>query len=325
MARARAVAAPVLSRQLRQEPLDPAVRVERLSRRFGPVVALEDATLEVPRGAITGVLGPNGAGKTTMLRILLGLIAPDAGRVEVLGRDPLTDGTAIRAACGAVFEHDGLYERLSGRENLEFHARIRRLPDRADRVREGLARADLQAHADRPAGEYSRGMRRRLAMARALLHEPTLLLLDEPSAGLDPRARAAMHDQLAGLAEAGRTILLATHDLAEAESLCSAAVVLHAGRVVASGATEELRAASDVIVRGRGLDDGALVHLAAAADVVSVEPAGEDEVRLRLATGATPTNAIAALLRAGAEIEEVRRERPSIESVFLALTKDVAR
>jgi ABC-2 type transport system ATP-binding protein len=283
-----------------------------------------DAELEVARGTITGLLGPNGAGKTTMLRILLGLIAPDAGRVEVLGLDPLTDGTAVRAACGAVFEHDGLYERLSGRENLEFHARIRRLPDRAGRVREGLAHVDLQAHADRPAGDYSRGMRRRLALARALLHEPALLLLDEPSAGLDPSARAAMHDQLAGLAAAGRTILLATHDLAEAESLCSAVVVLHGGRVVASGSTDELRSASDVIIRGRGLGDGALRSLAV-ADVVSAEFAGEDEIRLRLAPGATPTNAIAALLRAGAEIEEVRRERPSIETVFLALTRDAAR
>jgi ABC-2 type transport system ATP-binding protein len=325
MACARAVAAPVLIGRRPQEPLDPAVRVERLSRRFGPVAALADADLAVPRGTITGLLGPNGAGKTTMLRILLGLIAPDKGRVEVLGRDPVTDGTAVRAACGAVFEHDGLYERLSGRENLEFHARIRRLPDRAERVREGLACADLEAHADRPAGDYSRGMRRRLALARALLHEPALLLLDEPSAGLDPRARAAMHDRLAGLAAAGRTIVLATHDLAEAQSLCTAVVVLHAGRVVASGATDELPAASDVIIRGRGLGDEALRSLAGADDVVSAETAGDEEIRLRLTAGATPTNAIAALLRAGVEIEEVRREQPSIEAVFLALTGDAAR
>jgi ABC-2 type transport system ATP-binding protein len=325
MAGARAVAAPVLIGPPRQEPLDPAIRVERLSRRFGPVLALANADLEVPRGTITGLLGPNGAGKTTMLRILLGLIAPDAGRVEVLGRDPIQEGTAVRAACGAVFEHDGLYERLSGRENLEFHARIRRLPDRAERVREGLARADLEAHGERPAGDYSRGMRRRLAMARALLHEPALLLLDEPSAGLDPRARAVMHDQLAGLAAAGRTIVLATHDLAEAESLCSAIVVLHAGRVVASGATDEPRAASDVIIRGRGLGDVALRSLARAVDVVSAEIAGDEAIRLRLTVGATPTSAIAALLRAGVEIEEVRRERPSIETVFLALTGDATR
>lgn len=325
MAGARAVAAPVLSGPPQQEPLDPAVRVERLSRRFGPVVALADADLHVPRGTITGLLGPNGAGKTTLLRILLGLIAPDAGGVEVLGRDPMQDGTAVRAACGAVFEHDGLYERLSGRENLEFHARIRRLPDRAERVREGLARADLEAHADRPAGDYSRGMRRRLAVARALLHEPALLLLDEPSAGLDPRARAAMHDQLAALAAAGRTIVLATHDLAEAESLCSAVVVLHAGRVVASGSTAELRAAPDVVIRGRGLGDEALRRLAGVAGVVAAESTGDEEIRLRLTAGATPTNAIAALLRAGVEIEEVRRERPSIETVFLALTGDAAR
>jgi ABC-2 type transport system ATP-binding protein len=251
MAGPRAATSPALSRRSEEQPLYATVRVERLSRSFGPVKALADASFEVPRGAITGLLGVNGAGKTTMLRILLGLIAPDAGRVDVLGRDPIREGTAVRTACGAVLEYDGLYERLSGRENLEFHARIRHLPNRAERVAEGLARFGLEAHGHRPAGEYSRGMRRRLALARALLHDPPLLLLDEPTSGLDPRARSAIREQLSGLAATGRTILLATHDLAEAESLCAAAVVLHAGRVVASGPMNALRPNSVVVVRGR--------------------------------------------------------------------------
>lgn len=323
MADASAASSPTLSRPAREQPLDPAVRVERLSRSFGPVVAIEDATLEAPSGAITGLLGTNGAGKTTMLRILLGLISPDAGRVRVLGRDPTTDGTAVRTDCGTVLEHDGLYERLSGRENLEFHARIWRLPDRARRIDDSLARFELDEHADRPSGDYSRGMRRRLALIRALLHDPPLLLLDEPTAGLDPRARAVIHERLTGLADTGRTILLATHDLAEAESLCHNVAVMHAGHIVFSGPTAQLHAASDVVISGHGLGERARRAVADLDSVLAVETTG-GELRLRLATASTPTSAIAALLRAGAEIEEVRRERPSLEKVFFELTQNAA-
>jgi ABC-2 type transport system ATP-binding protein len=226
-----------------------ALRTDRLTREFGAVRALDALDLEVPAGAIFGFLGPNGSGKTTTIRLLLGLLEPTAGRAEVLGLDPLRNGDALRARTGALLEHDGLYERLTARENLEFHARIAGLerPARRARIEELLRRTGLWERRDDPVGEWSRGMKQKLALARALLARPALVLLDEPTAGLDPVAAAALREELARLArEEGTTVFLTTHLLGEAERLCSLVAILRRGRLVAMGPPDRLRPGADL-------------------------------------------------------------------------------
>jgi ABC-2 type transport system ATP-binding protein len=202
-----------------------AIRIEQLSRTFqvgsGTVTALSELSLEIQRGAIFAFLGPNGAGKTTTVRLLLGLLEPTAGGAHVLGHDVRTDAARIREKSGALLEHDGLYERLTALDNLEFYGRAWRLPraERRQRARELLERFGLWERRMDAVNAWSRGMKRKLALGRALLHRPAVVFLDEPTAGLDPGSAAALRDDLAGLASGeGATIFLNTHNLAEAES-----------------------------------------------------------------------------------------------------------
>ena len=178
-----------------------AIRTEHLTCDFGAVRALDDVSLEVPAGIVFGFLGPNGSGKTTTIRLLLGLLEPTGGHAAVLGLDTHTQAAAVRARCGALLEHDGLYERLSAAENLDYYGRIWRIPGpvRAQRIRELLDHVGLwERRADR-VGTWSRGMKQKLAVARALLHQPEVVFLDEPTASLDPVAAAALREDLARL------------------------------------------------------------------------------------------------------------------------------
>ena len=178
---------------------DRAIRVDALVRSFGVLRAVDELTLEVPTGIIFGFLGPNGAGKTTTINLLLGLLEPTSGRAEVLGFDPWTRGEEVRGRTGAVLEHTGVYEQLSAEENLEFYGRVWRIPTDARRARihELLTAMDLWDRRREKAGTWSRGMQQRLALARALLHRPSLLFLDEPTAGLDVMAATSVRDDLA--------------------------------------------------------------------------------------------------------------------------------
>ena len=223
---------------------DPAIRIEHLTRDFPAVRAVDDLTFEVPAGVVFGFLGPNGSGKTTTIRLLLGLLEPTAGRAEVLGYDVRDAAGEIRERTGALLEHSGLYERLTAWDNLEFFGRIWRIPPevRADRIRELLDHVGLWERRKEAVGGWSRGMKQKLAVARALLHRPQLIFLDEPTAGLDPLAAAALRKDLAGLAASeGVTVFLTTHNLSEAEKLCSLVAVIRDGRLLALGAPGELR------------------------------------------------------------------------------------
>jgi len=174
-------------------PTEPAIRAEKLTRVFGAVRALDGLDLEVPPGIVFGFLGPNGAGKTTTIRLLLGLLEPSGGRAAVLGLDTRSGADGIRDRSGALLEHHGLYERLSAEDNLAFYARAWRLSGdaRRRRIRELLESLGLWERRAEPVGRWSRGMKQKLAVARALLHRPSLLFLDEPTAGLDPWPRRA--------------------------------------------------------------------------------------------------------------------------------------
>jgi ABC-2 type transport system ATP-binding protein len=219
----------------------PAVEVDAVRRAFGTVQALDGVSLEVGAGEVVGLLGHNGAGKTTTVRLLLGILAPDGGATRVLGRDPLRDGPEVRRSIGLVSATPGVDERLTARQNLDFAARVYGVPD-AGRHDELLDRFGLGDRADDRVASFSTGMRQRLALARALLHDPPLLLLDEPTAALDPVVSREVRSTVAQLAREGRSVLLCSHNLTEAQALCDRVVVLEQGRVIAQGAPPALAA-----------------------------------------------------------------------------------
>ena len=211
--------------------LDPAIRVEKLTKRFGSCTAVDGISLEIPTGRIFGFLGPNGAGKTTTINLLLGLMEPTSGRAEVLGCDSRTSGDAIRESTGALLEHTGLYEQLTAAENLEFYGRAYRMraPDRQARIEELLGEMGLWDRRDDRVGVWSRGMKQRLALARASVSPSLSLFLDEPTAGLDVVAANEVRKELETLsAREGITVFLTTHNMAEAERICDRVAVIRA-------------------------------------------------------------------------------------------------
>jgi ABC-2 type transport system ATP-binding protein len=198
---------------------EPAIKLEKITRDFGSVRAVDELSLEVPAGVIYGFLGPNGAGKTTTINLLLGLLEPTAGRVQVLGFDTVSSSEAIRARTGALLEHTGVYEQMSAEDNLEFYGRAYEMDsgDRKTRIKELLVGMGLWDRRKERAGHWSRGMKQKLALARALLHRPQLVLLDEPTAGLDVMAAKMVREDLAALvAREGVTVFLTTHNMMEA-------------------------------------------------------------------------------------------------------------
>ncbi|MBA2280261.1 MAG: ABC transporter ATP-binding protein [Acidimicrobiia bacterium] len=218
-----------------------AVRGWRPGRPKEVIHALRGVDLEVPAGTVHGVIGPNGSGKSTLLRVLATLVLADTGRATVAGHDVVDDPMAVRRSIGlSTGEERGVYWRLTARQNLEFAAALHRLPDAAERVPTALAEAGLADVADRPVSGFSQGMARRLGLARAMLHRPPVLLLDEPTRSLDPVAREDFHAAALGVRDRlGVTVLITTHDLAEAASICDEVSILHAGRVVGRTATDD--------------------------------------------------------------------------------------
>lgn len=307
--------------------METAISTEDLTRRFGDVVAVDGLTLHVPRGIIFGFLGPNGSGKTTTIRLLLGLLEPTAGRAEVLGFDTQAQADRIRERTGALLEHTGLYERLSAHENLFFYARIYGLSvgERAARIEELLRHLGLWERRHDLVATWSRGMRQKLAVARALLHRPALIFLDEPSAGLDPVATAALHEDLSSLAaREGVTVFLTTHNLAEAERLCAQVGVIRQGRLLAVDSPANLRSQSGaptIEVWGAGFGEEVLTTLRALPGVEGAEVQGSRLViQAGEEVGTAAVNRI--LVMAGAEVSEIRRGQASLEDVFLTLVQE---
>jgi len=230
-----------------------AIETTDLTKRYGDVLALDGVSLAVEAGTSFGLLGTNGAGKSSLFKLLVGHLTPDAGTVEVAGRDVTTAGHELREVVGYVPEHAGFPAALTGREVLTFQARLRGLPakSRADRVEAALGTVGLSDAADRRVGGYSNGMNRRLALGSALLARPKLLLLDEPTAGLDPLGVEEFHRIVDRLRrEEGLTVVVTTHVLSEVETLCDDAAVLHDGELLFTGSVDELREVSDGSLEG---------------------------------------------------------------------------
>jgi len=304
-----------------------AIRIENITRDFDTVRAVDGLSLEVPPGIIFGLLGPNGAGKTTIIYLLLGLLEPTSGRAEVLNFDTQTQADEVRARCGALLEHPGLYEQMSAEDNLEFYGRIWRMPasKRQARIKELLTHMGVWERRKERVGTWSKGMKQRLALARAMLHRPPLIFLDEPTAGLDVVSAVMVRDDLEALAaREGVTVFLTTHNMAEAERLCSQVAVIREGKLMAIGHPDELRAQAGgprLEIIGRGFDDNVLNLLRAHVDVVAAEVENE-RLTIDLREGVDAAQIVSLVVSAGIQVEEVHRGRPSLEEVFLTLMEE---
>jgi len=304
-------------------PSPPAVELDGVVRTFGELRALDGVTLSVEAGEVVGLLGHNGAGKTTTVRLLTGILAADAGSVRIHGMDPLVDGPAVRRATGVVSAVPAVDGRLTAIQNLRFVAEVFDV-DRDDgerRARELLARFGLSDRAEDEVEGFSSGMRQRLALARALLPDPSLLLLDEPTSALDPVASRDVRDLIERFAgERSRSVLLCSHNLVEVQQLCDRVVILEHGRVIAEGPPATLAAELAVgrlrleVERahapraGRLLEAAGLPFEASGGRIVLTRPGGVDVPDL-----------IAELVAAGVRLYAVTPEDASLEDVYLAL------
>ena len=294
----------------------PAIRVGGLHKTYGRTHALQGLDFDVPSGKLTGFLGPNGAGKTTTFRAILGLTRPDAGDVEILGLPVPSRLPEIVKRVGVIVEEPGLIRALTGRTNLSIAADT--LGFGHGRIDELLDFVGLTADAGRKAGDYSKGMRQRLALAAAMLGDPELLLLDEPLDGLDPAGQHAFRARLRDLTADGKTVVVSSHDLADIEALADYVIVIDRGRLVTQGPLETLLGGGNTRVRVDGATAAGGLLTDAGFEVQ------EDHLGLIVLSG-DGASIVRVLTDAGIYPTEVRPERSTLESVFLGLTGTTVR
>jgi ABC-2 type transport system ATP-binding protein len=313
------------------DPADGGIIVDRARKSFGTVEALRGVDLRVPPGSIVALLGPNGAGKTTLVRIITTLTPPDAGTVTVAGHGTATDPGAARAALASVAQHVRTDPYLTGREYLTMIARLRGVPHDGARRRADdlLDLVELQAVADRQIATYSGGMQRRLALAAGLTGDPTVVVLDEPTTGIDPASRLAIWAQITELRDRGLAVLLTTQQLDEADRLADTVVIIDEGRVIAEGTPEDLksRLAFDVItvqVPPEAVRPATAALRAFAEHAVDPTPSA-GVIRARVAAGRHAVAEIVRRLdRAGIPTLGIEVRRPSLDDAFVALTGQAA-
>ena len=303
----------------------PAVVATDLVKTFKAVHALDGVSFEVPRGTVLGLLGPNGAGKTTAVRVLTTLLHPDSGHAEVAGVDVLADPRAARRVIGLAGQSAAVDEALTGRENLQLVGRLNHLDKSVcrDRATALLTQFELDDAADRALKTYSGGMRRRLDLAAALVAEPPVLFLDEPTTGLDPRSRNDLWAVIEGLVAGGTTVLLTTQYLEEADRLADRICVVDHGRVIAEGSAAELKGRLGGAVVEVTVADAVLARSAAAAvDGAGEAAPGVDGVVVRVAASGPGTlmEVVRRLDAAGIDPVTLQLRQPSLDDVFLALT-----
>jgi ABC-type multidrug transport system ATPase subunit len=291
------------------------VETRQLVKRYGNrIVAVDGLTMRVERGEVFGFLGPNGAGKTTTLRMLLGLVRPTSGSALVLGAPPGSSGSLARV--GALIESPTFYPFLSGADNLRVLARYSGAPE--TRIAAVLEEVELSARAGDKFGTYSLGMKQRLGIAAALLKDPELLILDEPTNGMDPAGMAEMRGFIRDLGRGRRTVLLSSHLMSEVEQVSDRVAVISDGRLVREGTVDELRGRESLLVRADPLDQAERVLLG----MRPVEAVSRVDGHLRIAADLAAAPTInRALVEAGIAVAELRPERDSLEKIFLELTQ----
>jgi ABC-2 type transport system ATP-binding protein len=307
-----------------------AISVRAVTKSFGRVRALDGIDLDVTTGTVLGLLGPNGAGKTTIVRILTTLLRPDGGKASVLGLDVVDDAAKLRARIGLAGQYAAVDENLTGLENLTMVGRLYGQP-RSRAKRRGselLERFDLVEAAGRPAKTYSGGMRRRLDLAAALVANPPVLFLDEPTTGLDPRSRLALWETIDGLVAEGTTVLLTTQYLDEADRLASRIAVIDHGRLLAEGTPDELKDRLggehlDIQLEQAEQAGEALAALQSMSDDAVVASGAVVRVAVRQRSGAI-ADAVQRLVEAGVGVADIALRRPTLDDVFLALTGHAA-
>ncbi len=294
----------------------PAIMISGLTKRFGSFTSVDDLTVDIPTGGVVGLLGPNGAGKSTTIRMLLGLIRPTTGSATVLGH-PITNPEAFLPRVGALIEAPTMYPKLSAERNLRSLARLAGVSD--GRVAEVLHIVGLTGREQDPFGDYSLGMKQRLGIAAALLRDPELLILDEPTNGLDPAGIVEIRDLLIDLGRQGRTVLVSSHLLAEIQAACDRLVIIQRGRLIFEGPIGQLLThANDAIYLApeRTADLRRLGDTLTAAGVTSA-PAGD---RLVVTSDHEPADLNRIAAGDGVVLRELHREREDLEDVFLRLT-----
>ncbi len=290
---------------------DAVLEIESLSKRYGRVLALDDVTMSVPRGSIFGFLGPNGAGKTTLIRIIMGFMRATGGEARMLGHDVWRDGVQARERVGYLVTADGLYPDLSGYQQLDYAATISgRRPEWRARILDALELDD--AALKRTLGTYSKGMRQKLALTAAAQHRPDLLVLDEPTDGLDPLIQRNFEEMLGGFRDDGTTVFMSSHDLGEVERTCDEVAVVRAGKLIASGAMDALKQRYSQRVE---VDfDGAVPDGIDDVDGVGIMHRSEHGVEMRLDHDINPL--LGFLARHRVRRMEVRP--PELQEVFLS-------
>jgi ABC-2 type transport system ATP-binding protein len=308
------------------------IETTNLSKRFGAVTAVDHLNLTIRQGEIFGFLGHNGAGKTTTIRLLNGVLEPNGGAARVLNLTPLADGPTLRQRTGVLTETPSLDERLTGRENLAIYAALYGVPPQqaAGRVAELLATFDLSDRAEEKVSGYSKGMKQRLALARALLHQPEILFLDEPTSGLDPVATRQVHRLITRLSrEQGRTIFICTHNLAEAQQLCDRVGVMENGRLLAIGTpaelTRQMQQALRLELEVAASDRETVLNQISRMGLTAENGQGNGRWLISGAQYAAIPDLLAGLVQTGARVYRLNPQEPTLADVYFALHKEEKR
>jgi ABC-2 type transport system ATP-binding protein len=302
------------------------IRVFGLTKDYGSRRAISDLTFNAEKGEILGFLGPNGAGKTTTMRILTGYMPPTSGKVTIGGHDVIEDSLAVRRIVGYLPETVPLYGEMSVYEYLKYMADLRNIKNAKQRIYETLETLQLADRANGFVGKLSKGMRQRLGLAQALLHQPEVLILDEPTIGLDPKQVVTFREIIRSIGK-DRTVLLSTHILPEAQQVCDRVLIINKGHIVTEDTPEQLQArltgSQRYAVRVRGDIDGLPAQLAGIQGVKTVTSGADERIEFETVPGIDPRPQIArAIVNAGYDLLELRSISMSLEDIFLELTRD---